>query len=398
MRKTFSRLAFAAATILLLGSCSKINGRIDSLEERLNGLESEKIASIESQITSINSSIADLGTIRNDIKTLQIAVDAKGEGIIALKAADEALGKRIDELQSYVDSELENYASTDWVKATFATLEQHEWTCDTIAKIDARIAALDKNLSDAIDNSVETMKGWVNKELSAYYTIAQMDAKVEEIQALIDTTSNTNKETLEQLSEELTSTKSAIELAKAAIRLEYQDAIKTAIETSEGKLTSDLKKKIASVNSRIDELTPRVSDLETKVANLENEVKGLKDMIQSISIIPDYNDGTIKEVESSTLTINCFVSPASALADVTEEDIKVIIYEAATKATTFTQLDASSAEITKDNDTPTGYVTIKATVPDNVPAGDNILTAAVRINTDYSHYTSDFVPVARVQK
>ena len=127
MKNRLFTFALAALTVGLLGSCSKINERIDGLDNRVGNIENEKIASIENQIAAINASIADLGAIRNDILNLQVAVGAKDEDISALQAADEAIGKRIDDLKAYV-GDLSKYAEKDWATATFATLEQLETT------------------------------------------------------------------------------------------------------------------------------------------------------------------------------------------------------------------------------------------------------------------------------
>lgn len=172
MRQILKTLTLAAATVLLLGSCAKINERIDGLDKRVNDLENEKIASIENQIASINTSIADLVTIRSNIQDLISKTQAQGGDITGLKAADVSLGQRIDELKSYIDGDLTSYAKIDWVKATFATLEQHQWTCDTIAGIDARIGALDTRLSQSISGLESSLKQWVNVQLDAYYTAA----------------------------------------------------------------------------------------------------------------------------------------------------------------------------------------------------------------------------------
>ena len=55
MKRTLSMIALAALTIGLLGSCSKINERLDNLEKKVSGIENEQIASINSQISGITS-------------------------------------------------------------------------------------------------------------------------------------------------------------------------------------------------------------------------------------------------------------------------------------------------------------------------------------------------------
>ena len=176
MKRTLSMIALAALTMGLLGSCSKINERLDNLEKKVDGIENEQIASINSQISGITSSIADLGQIRSDISSLKQSASDHSVDIFNLEEADRALADRILNLEDYVDAVLPNYAEKEWVEATFSTLEQYEATCDTIAKIDARIGALDAKLSKDIKATADSLTKWVNKQFEGYYTAAQMDA------------------------------------------------------------------------------------------------------------------------------------------------------------------------------------------------------------------------------
>ena len=49
-------VTLAAFAVMLLGSCSKINERIDNLEKKVDGIENEKIASIKTQVDNIGNS------------------------------------------------------------------------------------------------------------------------------------------------------------------------------------------------------------------------------------------------------------------------------------------------------------------------------------------------------
>ncbi|MBP9992658.1 MAG: hypothetical protein KBS73_04380, partial [Bacteroidales bacterium] len=185
MKRTLS-IALAVLTIGLLGSCSKINERLDNLEKKVSGIENEQIASINTQISGITSSIADLGQIRSDISSLKQSAETHGQEIFALQEADETLGNRIVNLETYLDEVLPTFAETEWVEATFSTLEQYEATCDTIAKIDARIGALDAKLSNDIKACSDSLTKWVNKQFEGYYTAAEMDASLAQMKSDID--------------------------------------------------------------------------------------------------------------------------------------------------------------------------------------------------------------------
>ncbi len=178
------------------------------------------------------------------------------------------------------------------MEATFSTLEQYEATCDAIAKINARISDLDARLSNEIAGLVGSLKAWVNKQFEGYYTAAEVDAIVEDLQSQIDSFSKKDpaKEDprIDSLATELTATKAAIETAKDSIRAEYKTAITDAITQSEGKMTSVINSAIAEVNSKITELTNDVNELKNWVNALTGRVDALEKMIQSVTIVPEY--------------------------------------------------------------------------------------------------------------
>ena len=122
MKRTLSMIALAALTIGLLGSCSKINERLDNLEKKVSGIENEQIASINSQIDGIKTSIADLGTIRSDISSLKQSAENHSIDIFNLEEADRALKDRILNLEDYVDEVLPKYAEKEWAAAMVRTL------------------------------------------------------------------------------------------------------------------------------------------------------------------------------------------------------------------------------------------------------------------------------------
>ena len=106
-------IALAVLTVGLLGSCSKINERLDNLDKRVDGIENEKIATINGQIDGIKNSIADLGQIRSDISNLKQSAESHGQDIFDLQEADETLGNRIDNLEDYLKNVLPNYAEKE---------------------------------------------------------------------------------------------------------------------------------------------------------------------------------------------------------------------------------------------------------------------------------------------
>ena len=192
MKKALSLLSLAVLTIGLLGSCSKINERIDGVEKRVESIENEKIASIENQIAAINSSIADLGQIRSDISSLKQSAVNHGQDISELQEADETLKNRIDNLEDYLDVDLKKYAEKDWAIATFATLEQLDSTKMDLSALEGKVNKLgetfDGKLSDLktnLTNSITSAINGVNASISA------LEARVSALEAMIQSVSIT---------------------------------------------------------------------------------------------------------------------------------------------------------------------------------------------------------------
>ena len=390
MKKTISILCLAVLIAGLSGSCTKINGRIDDLEKRVSGIESEQIASVKTQLQAINLSISDLGTIRKNVQDLMKYAPTK-EVMEELRKADATLGLRIDELRAYTDDNLRNYATTEWVLATFATLEQHQWTCDTIAGIDERIGKLDTKLASEIADCISSLKSWVNGRLDEYYTAARIDAKLGAMQSEIDALKDkTGKADIDSLAAELTKVKVAVDTAKANIRREYKAAVKSAIETSEGKLTTALRDSIDKVNVRITALDTRVAALESAVDALTGRVDALEKMIQTVTIIPAYSDGSVK-AEGDELELNFIVSPANAVKGLKKENVRILTNEALTKAVSIDTVKTISSFTV---DEARGTVEIKADISGNLPAdAGNALTVAVNVCNGISDFTTGFVPV-----
>jgi chromosome segregation ATPase len=290
--------------------------------------------------------------------------------IETLKAKDEELDKKIADLKTYVDTELGN--TTDWVNATFATLEQYNALVVEIATIKEQIKAINQSITDletklttkinedianavstlnadiqqkvseitsaytvaisiaksdittaytaaiaiAISNLETSLKSWVGEQLSNYYTIAEVEAKITALQTAIN-----NSDTA--LQEELESLKLQLETTATEITAAYKKAIEEAINMHNGVINTKIANEIASVNQRItNEVTSinaKIAEIESRLDNIEAKLEDLLARIQSVSYIPTYDDGraTIKYTEEiSRITLDFEVSPKHAYVTV----------------------------------------------------------------------------------
>lgn len=369
MKKYLVSFAFAA---LFFAGCKSDSG-VDDLRKEIEALKSTEIASVNSQITSIKSSISDLqkvdAELKGYIKTLQDALTAFDseidekyaslqKDIEDLEKADAALSKRIDELKDYCDQQ--NSSTREWVATTFTTLEQHSEVLEEIAAIKLQLgelgnsittldSSLSKKISDsedkvmaAIGTTENSVKSWVNEQLSGYYTIAAADAKLKLLE-------DAHKAGDTSLAGDIKTLQESLNTAKSDLTAAYQKAIADAITENNGtinkKIADDIKAAADNLQSQINAINTRIDALESRVVALEASVAELIGMVQSIVVVPDYSDGSVKMTSSSDNIIRFEVYPLSAAKALAEKGPSVFsldYVETETKAGSLINLPISA--------------------------------------------------------
>ena len=266
---------FLIINSLFLSACD-FQQQIDGLQNQINDLNSGRIASIDLQIENIESSIKDMDRLDKERKTLiqqfsekvaelEHSDESQAAEIITVKASleqlEQTLGNRIDELKFYVVEEL--LKERDWTTATFSTLEQYQKTCDELAVVKQGLAdmkdILPQSVSAAVSESENSMKSWVNDQLTAYCTIADVDAKLKRLESSVECGDVALEEKFQAL-------KSELETTNDNIRVAYEKAIKDAIADSDGvltaKISAEIRKATETMQTRIDALWEKI--LETR--------------------------------------------------------------------------------------------------------------------------------------
>ena len=360
-------LSVFLSIVLIAVFCACNKKALDDLRLQIEDLKSSQITTIQQQITNIKGSLQSLETTDTELQAFieklqkQEAALAESvrESVSALQAKDDDLQALIADLKAYVDKDLKAYVEkgdknvTDWVNATFSTLEQYQGLLSTIEGIRADITSLSSvktevteaytaAINAAITASENSMQSWVNKQLTGYYTIAEMDAKISALEKAI-------ADGDEDQAAELDKLKTALETAKTDIKTAYEKAIADAISTSEGqineKIAADIKTATDALQSQIDAINTRLDELEARISSLEKTVESLINHIQSISVIPGYADGSVGISSSSTEI--CFeihpVSVAEALVKIGKTLFSVsAVYSAQTKAISQVSLPVES--------------------------------------------------------
>ena len=495
-------LLLIAVVAMSLSSCKKINEALDSLDSRLDKLEQEAIPSIDEQITAINLSLDALdamdkelkgyidnltttastlqeqinntntkigevkAALQNEISTAKADVLAQLEAletelktelaqinatIATLQTKDAELDGKIAELKTYVDTELKS--TTDWVAATFATLEQYNSLVSEVATIKEQIKAINESITNletklttkinediatavstlnadiqqkvseittaytnaitkaksditaaytiAIQTAINaldaSLKSWVGQQLSNYYTIAEVEAKISALQIVIAESNTT-------LQNELSTLKTQLETTAAEITAAYKKAIEEAITTNNGVINTKIANEIATVNSRIDSevatINAKIANIEARLDNVEAKLKELLARIQSVSYIPTYSDGkaTVKFKEGvSRVTLDFEVSPKNAVAElakVWEDAVSVKAVYTQTRAVEFIDMPIVKFE----SDIENGVITVSAS-GENLSAeffagiqGANVRLA---ISDGNNYIASEYVPIVK---
>ena len=146
----------------------------------------------------------------------------------------------------------------------------------------------------------------IHEKLADYYTIAQIEAKLKILE-------DGYTEGDEALSTEISTLRGSLETAKTELTTAYQTAIATAIEQNNGvinaKIAADIKTASDALQSQIDEIKGRLDSIEARLSSLEASVAELIGMVQSIVVMPDYSDGSVRISNTTDNAIRFEVYP-----------------------------------------------------------------------------------------
>ena len=325
---------FLCAISMIAVGCEN-GGNIDG-----NGADvNSKIATVEEQCANIQATIATLQTTKSAIDDTIASLNSTSplsrggnEGVKDMIAALEervaALEAMIASLQGYTEGELAGFA--DWVEATYATMEQYSALAAELATLKSLLETFDgvstEALEKALADSEESMKSWVNEQLSGYATIAEVDAQIAALQAAMS-------ESNEELRSEIEALTATLATLKGEIEESYKSAIASAINEFAGVVNEQIANEIAAVNKRIDDelatINSRLDAIEKRLDEIEEAIEKLISQIQSLEYIDQNGDEPTPietSVEGTTVTLNFRVSPTKAAADLAlnwQEYVKV---------------------------------------------------------------------------
>lgn len=327
-------------------SHSELNILSDELREYVALLE-EASKELEGNIGKINEKIQELKQSLNDknvkekgevLARLENAKTYLEGQLSTMKSTVDVLKDKYDGIQAQMDAMdallADKYATKDWVSGTFATIEQQnaliaeveavkvlanelnatalkiesdvktymaELRESTLGTVDSSIsaqvgelttayesaigtvvanvtAAFNSEIESAINTSESGIMSWVDEALKDYLTTAEAEAKLAFYKGCIGAVPDG-----ESLQSQIDDLGALIDGIKPEIEAAYKEAIKKAIEESEGKLTKELTGEIESIKlNELKLLTDGVSELGDDVTKLWEDLGKLEDRIKTL--------------------------------------------------------------------------------------------------------------------
>jgi len=207
--KAFKSLGILLFSVLISGaftSCRKINERFDKLDQRLDKLENTTIASVNTQITNINNSIP---VIEQSIDNLKDYVSLlKKENVSEFSISITNIEQYISNLNIQL-TEIKNYTQNIinqetvnnevWVDITIKTMNLYKSIQNQLSlvkveindvkqtitnlKLEVNQSILEYNMTliTLINRTETSIMSWVNERFTAYYTIAEVNAQIQNL-------------------------------------------------------------------------------------------------------------------------------------------------------------------------------------------------------------------------
>lgn len=281
------------------------NANKEELIRAIEQAEKEVLVTLETMKSEMNVKLSDIGGAISDLKKK----DADLEG-------------KISDLKSYAGKELKG--TEDWVKATFATLEQYNDIVEQIAGIDIEIAGLKTSMTDLEERLTKNFTESLNKTVSDLESavadeVAGLNDRISKevadltnafTEALLKARNETEaaweknlKDSVNDLKSSLESwvndrikaywtieeTKAALETQKKALEgqlLVHKTALEEMIKAN-SKDIEDLKAALAVTNKAIEDNAKEIEGLKSDLDEVKAEVKeayerAIRDAIASL--------------------------------------------------------------------------------------------------------------------
>uniref|UniRef100_UPI0040275D02 hypothetical protein n=1 Tax=Candidatus Cryptobacteroides bacterium TaxID=3085639 RepID=UPI0040275D02 len=351
------------------------NANKEELIRAIEQAEKEVLVTLETMKSEMNVKLSDIGGAISDLKKK----DADLEG-------------KISDLKSYAGKELKG--TEDWVKATFATLEQYNDIVEQIAGIDIEIAGLKTSMTDLEERLTKNFTESLNK------TVSDLESAVaDEVAGLNDRISKEVADLTNAFTEALLKARNEIEAAweknlkdsvndlKSSLESWVNDKIKAywtieetkaALETQKKALEGQLLVQKTALEEMIKANSKDIEDLKAALAVTNKAIEDNAKEIEGLKSDLDEVKAEVKEAYERAIR-----DAIASLRNELSADITAAINDADSKVQG--EIDRMSSEIRK----------MEKSVSDKITQAQNAVNKVLyRIQSlVYVPYTEDGVAV-----
>lgn len=351
------------------------NANKEELIRAIEQAEKEVLVTLETMKSEMNVKLSDIGGAISDLKKK----DADLEG-------------KISDLKSYAGKELKG--TEDWVKATFATLEQYNDIVEQIAGIDIEIAGLKTSMTDLEERLTKNFTESLNK------TVSDLESAVaDEVAGLNDRISKEVADLTNAFTEALLKARNEIETAweknlkdsvndlKSSLESWVNDKIKAywtieetkaALETQKKALEGQLLVQKTALEEMIKANSKDIEDLKAALAVTNKAIEDNAKEIEGLKSDLDEVKAEVKEAYERAIR-----DAIASLRNELSADITAAINDADSKVQG--EIDRMSSEIRK----------MEKSVSDKITQAQNAVNKVLyRIQSlVYVPYTEDGVAV-----
>ena len=330
MKRLLSLSLLAVAMVSVTG-CNNDNDDVNKLEARVETLETVTIESLKNQLQQMNVSLG-------EYKSTQ------------------------DQLSGYVTT----------LQGRVSTLEGQDY-----AGLKSQVDNL-KDRADAFDQSLTTLQSYVDQKgrdlqqwVKDYYITLELFNGLKATVTGIETSITTIISRLDGLDE--TTAGIAQDLAEKT-----------------GKLTTDL----AACREDIDGIISSILDLDSALNSLYEELYNLIDAVQSVVVVPDYSDGSVKITDMEENVIRFEVYPVEAAQKLVETGVSAFsldFVETETKASSLINIPVSSVSFDEEF---LSVVADGSNLPEEIKSGDKSANARLRISDGTVTRNSGYFPLS----
>ena len=303
-----------------------------AIEARLDAVEKVSIASLQNQVSQINTTIGNL------------------------QATQSQLSGFVTNLQTSVGTLERNYSSLNTA-------------VDNLGKQDAKFEKDIADLAKAVDNCGKDVKKWVEESYTTLTKFSELQKEVSTIKTNIQTIFS---------------------------RLDGLDSETKRISDGLSDLSTELNEKLGKCEGEIESIKKDLKALQDDMDTVKAQIAAIVSSVQSVVVVPDYSDGSVKLSKVADNKIYFEVYPLTAaeeIAKVGPSSFSLDYVETLTKSTkelinlpiTAVSFDGKMLLVTVDG---TG-------LPDTIIDGTKTASARLRISDGTITRSSEYFSIYR---